>query len=57
MIIDNKGEYFSFLKFVINSHAIKFVGIVNYIKHIAVHGPTIGEFSQPRNTNKKIQRS
>ena len=50
MVIDNRVNIFLVLRFVINNHTERFVGIVCYIKHIAVLGTTIGEFSQPSKT-------
>ena len=51
MVIDNnRVNIFLGVRFVINNHTERFVGIVTYIKHIAVFGITIGEFSQLRNT-------
>ena len=51
MVIDNnRVNIFIVLRFVINNHAERFVGIVCYIKHIVVLGTTIGEFSQPSNS-------
>ena len=47
MVIDNNGEYFFLvLRFVINNHEIRFVGIESYVKHFAVLSTTISEFSQ-----------
>ena len=49
MVIDNnRVNIFLVLRFVINNHTIRFVGIVSYVKHIAVLGTTLGE---------KIQKS
>ena len=51
MVIDNnRMNIFLVPRFVINNHTDRFVGVVCYIKHIAILGTTIGEFSQPRNT-------
>ena len=51
MVIDNnRVNIFLVLRFVINKHTERFVGIVCYIKHIAVFGTTISGFSKPSNT-------
>ena len=54
MVIDNnRVNIFLVLRFIVNNHTIRFVGIVSYSKPIAILGSTIGEFSQPRNTRRK----
>ena len=52
MVIDNnRMNIFLVPRFVINNNTERFVGVVCYIKHIAVLlSTTIGEFSQPSNT-------
>ena len=39
---------FLVLRFIINNHAVRFVGIVSYVKNIAILGTTISEFAQPK---------
>ena len=42
---NNRMNIFLVPRFVINNHTERFVGVVCYIKHIAVLGTTISEFS------------
>ena len=51
MVIDNnRVNIFLVPRFVINNYTDRFVGILCYIKHIAILSTKIGEFSQPRHT-------
>ena len=51
MVIDNnRVKICLVLRLVTNNYTVRFVGIVSYIKHIAILCTTIGEISQPRNT-------
>ena len=54
-IVNNRVNIFLVLMFVINNHTERFVGIVCYIKHIAVLATTISAvFSTLGEKNKKI---
>ena len=51
MVIDNNRVNISLVPmFVINNPTDRFVGIVCYIKYIAVLSTTISQLSQPRHT-------